>query len=104
MTTVHRASKGKAGFPLIVSVEPVMFGVLRVVFDDGYEGVLDLRSVMGQAIWQNIRTKEDFFELELAPNGGHLSWPKGRRATELPAGGVRATCERQESLLRSMRW
>jgi hypothetical protein len=102
--TVHRVSKGKAGFPLIVSVEPVMFGVLRVVFDDGYEGVLDLRSVMGQAIWQNIRTKEDFFEVELDQIGGHLSWPKGGGATELPADGVRATCERQESLLRSMRW
>ena len=62
---VHRARKGEAGFPLIVSVEPVMFGVLHVVFDDEYEGVLDLRSVMGKAIWQNIRTKEDFFEVEL---------------------------------------
>ena len=99
---VHRARKGEAGFPLIVSVEPVMFGVLHVVFDDGYEGVLDMRSVMGQAIWQNIRTKEDFFEVELDQIGGYLSWPKGRGATELPADGVRVTCERQESLLRSM--
>jgi hypothetical protein len=104
MTTVHGASKGNAGFPLIVSVEPMMFGVQRVVFGDGYQGVLDLRSVLGQAIWQNIRTKEDFFEIELAPNGGHVSWPKGDGVTELPAEGVRATCERQESLLRSMRW
>ena len=101
---VHRARKGEAGFPLIVSVEPVMFGVLHVVFDDGYEGVLDLRSVMGKAIWQNIRTKEDFFEVELEQFGSHLSWPRGGGATELPADGVRATCERQETLLRSMRW
>jgi len=100
---VHRINKGEAGFPLIVSAEPVMFGVLRVVFDDGYEGVLDLRAVMGKAIWQNIRTKEDFFEVELAQFGSHLSWPKGDGVTELPADGVRATCERQESLLRSMR-
>jgi hypothetical protein len=100
---VHRASKGKAGFPLVVSVEPVMFGVLRVVFDDEYEGILDLRSRMGQGIWQNIRTREDFFEVELEQFGSHLSWPKGGGATELPADGVRATCERQESLLRSMR-
>ena len=75
---VHRSSKGKAGFPLIVSVEPVMFGVLRVVFDDGYEGVLDLRSVMGKAIWQNIRTKEDFFEVELDQFGSHLSFDEAR--------------------------
>ncbi|QHO72887.1 hypothetical protein ACH79_09840 [Bradyrhizobium sp. CCBAU 051011] len=101
---VHRTSKGKAGFPLITSVEPVMFGVLRVVFDDGYEGVLDLRSVMGRGIWQNIRTKEDFFEVELEQFGGHVSWPKGRGATELPADGVRVTCERQETLLRSTHW
>lgn len=100
---VHRTSKGKAGFPLIATVEPVMFGVLRVVFDDGYEGILDLRSVMGRRIWQNIRTKEDFFEVELEQFGSHLSWPKGCGATELPADGVRLTCERQEALLRSMR-
>jgi hypothetical protein len=101
---VHRTINGKAGFPLIACVEPVMFGVLRIVFDDGYEGVLDLRSVMGKGIWQNIRTREDFFEIEVAPNGGHVSWPKGDGMTELPADGVRLTCERQESLLRSMRW
>jgi hypothetical protein len=99
---VHRTSKGNAGFPLIVTVEPVMFGVLRVVFDDGYEGVLDLRSVMDRGSWQNIRTKEDFFEVELEQFGSHLSWPKGD--TELPADGLRVTCERQETLLRSMRW
>jgi hypothetical protein len=101
---VHRASKGTAGFPLIVSVEPVMFGVLRVVFDDAYESILDLRSVMGRGIWQNIRTKEDFFEVELERFGGHLSWPKGGGLTELPADGVRLDCERQETLLKSMRW
>jgi hypothetical protein len=101
---VHRTNKGAAGFPLIVSAEPVMFGVLRVVFDDGYEGVLDLRSLMNKAIWQNIRTREDFFEIELDQIGGHLSWPKGGGATELPADGVRVACERQEMLLRSMRW
>jgi len=101
---IHRTKKGDAGFPLIATVEPVMFGVLRVVFDDGYEGILDLRSGMGRGIWQNIRTKEDFFEVELEQFGSHLSWPKGGGVTELPADGVRATCERQESLLKSMRW
>ena len=101
---IHRTHNGNAGFPLIASVEPVMFGVLRVVFDDGYEGILDLRSAMGRGIWQNVRTRQDFFEVELEQFGSHLSWPKGDGATELPADGVRLTCERQETLLRSMRW
>ncbi|MBR1214551.1 DUF2442 domain-containing protein [Bradyrhizobium sp. JYMT SZCCT0180] len=102
---VHQTNdKGEAGFPLIVSAEPVMFGVLHVVFDDGYEGVLDLRSVMDRAIWQNIRTKEDFFKIELDRIGGQLFWPKGDGATELPADGIRAACEHQEKLLRSIRW
>jgi hypothetical protein len=100
---IHRKKEGKAGFPLIATVEPVMFGVLRVVFDDGYEGILDLRSDMGRGIWQNIRTREDFFEVELDQFGSDLSWPKGGGVTELPADGVRLTCERQESLLKSMR-
>jgi len=85
--------------------EPFVATIMR------FEGSLDpirasggiVRAVMGKAIWQNIRTKEDFFEVELAQFGSHLSWPKGGGVTELPADGVRATCERQESLLRSMR-
>jgi len=73
------------------------------VFDDGYEGVLDLRSLMDKAIWQNILSKEDFFKIELDRIGGQLSWPKGGGVTELPADGVRAACEQQEKLLKSMR-
>ena len=34
--------------PRIVTAEPVIFGVLKLVFTDGYEGVVDLRPVIAQ--------------------------------------------------------
>lgn len=79
-----------------------MFGVIRVVFDDGYEGILDLRPLLKKRIWKDIRTKEDFFQIEIDEIGGSLSWPKGGGLAELPADGVRFDCERQEKLLSSM--
>jgi hypothetical protein len=98
----RRSKRGKAGHPLIDSVEPVMFGVIRLVFDDGYEAVLDLRPLMTRTIWKNVRTKEDFFAVEIEEYGHHLSWPAGNGLAELPADGLRRNCEHQEKLHASM--
>ena len=40
-----RTKVGNAAHPLIVEVEAVILGVVKLVFDDGYEGVLDLRLI-----------------------------------------------------------
>jgi hypothetical protein len=89
---VVRSKHGVAAFPLLESAEPLDFGVIRLRFDDGNEADLDLRSSMQRAIWANIRTKDDFFAVEIDAHGSHLSWPKG---AELPADGLRFECERQ---------
>lgn len=34
--------------PRIVLAEPVIHGVLKVTFDDGYEGVIDLRPLIAK--------------------------------------------------------
>jgi hypothetical protein len=93
---VRRPKRGSAGFPLIESVEPVMFGVIRLKFDDEYEGVLDLRPLMRHANWAGVKTREDFFAVQIYENGGHISWPAG--GVELPADGLRRDCERQQKL------
>ncbi|MBN9023054.1 MAG: hypothetical protein J0H08_13355, partial [Rhizobiales bacterium] len=36
----------KKKLPRIETVKPVMFGVLKLVFDDGYEGIVDLRPLL----------------------------------------------------------
>jgi hypothetical protein len=95
---VRRSKSGNAGFPLVESVEPVMFGVIKLKFDDGYEGVLDLRPLMGRGIWSGVKTREDFFAVQIHEIGGHIFWPAGGGLTELPADGLRRECERQEKV------
>ena len=94
--------RGSAAYPLIVSVEPLMFGVIRLLFDDGYEAVLDLRPLMQRRIWKDISTKDDFFAVEIAEHGDHISWPAGGGLAELPADGLRRECERQQKMISLM--
>ena len=34
--------------PRVIAVQPVIHGVLKVAFDDGYEGVVDLRPLIAK--------------------------------------------------------
>jgi hypothetical protein len=99
---VRRSKRGIAGYPLIECVEPVMYGVIRVAFDDGYEAVLDLQPLMGRAIWKKIATKDDFLAIAIDDYGADISWPRGEGLTSLPADGVRLECERQQAVVWSL--
>ena len=81
---IRRAERGTAGYPLIETVEPLTFGVIKLLFDDGYEAVLDLRPLMKRSIWRNIRSKEDFFAIRIEKHGAHLSWPRSNGDAEPP--------------------
>ena len=46
--------------PRMTSVEPVIFGVLKIAWNDGYEGVVDLRPVIAKGpIFEFIRDTGD---------------------------------------------
>jgi hypothetical protein len=61
--------------PRIVTAEAVIHGVLKVVFTDGYEGVVDLRPVIdrgGALTW--LRRPENFQKVQTDEFGHGVFW------------------------------
>jgi hypothetical protein len=98
---VRRTKLSDASYPLLEAVEPVSFGFLRLVFDDGYESVIDLRPLMDKPLWRDVRTREDLFALELEESGDYVFWPKSEYL-QLPADGLRWDCERQQQAIAAL--
>ncbi len=61
--------------PRMTSVEPVIFGVLKIAWNDGYEGVVDLRPVIAKGpIFEFIRDTENFKKVALEEYGHSIYW------------------------------
>jgi len=59
----------------IVSAEPIIHGVLKVVWDDGYEGIVDLRStIMRGKIFTYLQRDENFQKVQVAEYGHSIGW------------------------------
>ena len=59
----------------IVSAEPVVHGVLKVVWNDGYEGVVDLRGIISDGdIFESISQPENFSKVRVAKYGHSIYW------------------------------
>lgn len=84
----------------LTTVEPVVHGVFRLVWDDGYEGVLDLRPVIARGkIFAPLQDAALFSKVELDPHGHSISWraPDGEEI-DFGADALRADTERQAKL------
>jgi hypothetical protein len=61
--------------PRIVSAEVAIQGVVKLVFDDGYEGVVDLRPVIARGrIFKYLKSPENFRKMQLDEYGHHIEW------------------------------
>jgi Protein of unknown function (DUF2442) len=61
--------------PRIVSAEPVIHGVLKIVWDDGYEGVVDLRPTIDRGkIFAYLQKPENFRKVAVAEYGHSIGW------------------------------
>ena len=61
--------------PRIVSAEPVIHGVLKVVFTDGYQGVVDLRPTIDRGrIFDWLQRPENFQQVEIDEFGHAVRW------------------------------
>jgi len=59
----------------IKMAEPVIHGVLKIVWDDGYEGVVDLRPVIARGnIFTHLQNAENFRRVVLGEYGHYLYW------------------------------
>jgi hypothetical protein len=61
--------------PRIVSAEPVIHGVLKIVWIDGYEGVVDLRPTIARGrIFTYLKKPDNFKKVRVAEYGHSIGW------------------------------
>ncbi len=86
--------------PCIVSAEVVIHGVLKIVWQDGYEGVVDLRPTIARGkIFTYLKAPENFRKLTVAEYGHSVGWvnDKGKEIA-FSAGNLRLKAENQAKL------
>ena len=88
--------------PRIIAAEPVIRGVVKLVFNDGYEGVVDLRPLITQGrVFKCLQKPKNFLKLQLEEYGHHIFWIDDRgQEIDLGADGLRRDAERQAELHR----
>ena len=81
-------------------VESVIHGVLKVVFTDGYEGVVDLRPLISQGgVLKWLQKPKNFSKVRLEEYGHHVFWiDDDSREIDLGADGLRRDAEKQAEL------
>jgi hypothetical protein len=61
--------------PRIVLAEPVIHGVLKIVWNDGYEGVVDLRPTIGRStIFSYLQEPKNFQKVRVSEYGHSIEW------------------------------
>ena len=88
--------------PRMVSVSPVIHGVLKVVWTDGYEGVVDLRPVLARGkIFTYLQTPANFENVKLGEYGHSVYWiDDNGYEIDLSADSLRRDAEKQAELHR----
>ncbi|MFY9969254.1 MAG: DUF2442 domain-containing protein [Roseiarcus sp.] len=90
--------------PRIVDAQPVIHGVLKVGFDDGYVGVVDLRPLIAMGkVFSWLSEPSHFAAVRVDEYGHSVSWLDGQGyAIDLSADSIRRDAERQAEIHRLM--
>jgi len=90
--------------PRIVSADVVILGVVKLVFDDGYEGVVDLRPIIARGrIFTYLQSPENFKKMQVEEYGHHISWvDDSGNEIDFGADSLRRDCERQADIHKLM--
>ncbi len=88
--------------PRVATAEPVIHGVLKLVFSDGYEGVVDLRPVIAAGgVFTWLQKPKNFRSVQIEEFGHHIFWIDNKgREIDLGAEGLRRDAEKQAELHR----
>jgi uncharacterized protein DUF2442 len=88
--------------PRITSVEPIIHGVLKLVFTDGYEGVVDIRPLIARGrVFTWLQKPNNFQKVRLQEYGHHIFWTNGKgEEIDLGADSLRRDAEKQTELHR----
>ncbi len=61
--------------PRITKAEPVILGVLKIVWNDGYEGVVDLRPTIARGrIFKYLQDENNFRKVDVSEYGHSIGW------------------------------
>ena len=85
------------------SVEPVLFGVVKIVWRDGFEAIVDLRPVIGAGeIFAFLRdAPERFAAVRLDEFGHSIRWTDNEGdEVDFGSDALRRRAERQAEILR----
>ncbi len=90
--------------PRIESAEPILHGVLKLSFIDGYQGILDLRPLIAKGgIFTWLQKPGNFDALKLDEYGHSISWTDAKGyEIDLSADSLRRDCERQAEIHKLM--
>jgi hypothetical protein len=86
--------------PRIVSATPVIHGVLKIVWNDGYEGVVDLRPTIARGrIFSCLQDRKNFAKVRVSEYGHSIEWinEKGEEI-DFSADTLRSKAENQARL------
>jgi hypothetical protein len=86
--------------PRITSAEVVIHGVLKIVFLDGFEGVVDLRPVIAKGgVMSWLQEPDNFAAFRIEEFGHAISWTDATGyEIDLGADGLHRDCERQAKI------
>jgi len=85
----------------IVAAEAVIQGVLKIAWNDGYEGIVDLRGVVAEGdLFARIRDFENFKNVRVASYGHSLYWGnEDNENADFGSERLRELAEEQTALL-----
>jgi hypothetical protein len=86
--------------PRIVSATPVIHGVLKIVWNDGYEGVVDLRPTIARGrIFTFLRDPKNFAKVRVSGYGHSIEWMnENGEEVDFGADTLRSKAENQARL------
>ena len=86
--------------PRIRSAESVIHGVLKIIWNDGYEGIVDLRPTIARGnIFTYLQKPNNFKKVKVSEYGHSIEW-KNEKGEEIDFGAdsLRAKAEGQAKL------
>ena len=84
----------------ITTAEAVLHGVLKLAWNDGYEGIVDLRGTIADGeIFAPIRNPDNFKKVRLEQYGHHIYWGDEDDGVDFGSEWLREMAEEQANLL-----
>jgi len=87
--------------PRISTAEAVLPGVLKIRWNDGYEGIVDLRGIIGKGpVFEPLRDAKHFSELQVEQYGHSIFWGEdGNEEVDFGCDRLREMAEEQAAFI-----